>query len=111
MANWTAAPGSVWTLPLGLGVSKVVKFGKLPVKVGIAGQYMPIHPGRLRAAVEHPTVLNPCDPEAYKGGRLLRVTPSCPGWASYSRKEGLAMKRLFVFVIMVFAFRGFLVQP
>jgi hypothetical protein len=32
LANWTAAPGNVWTVPLGLGVSKVVKFGKFPAK-------------------------------------------------------------------------------
>jgi hypothetical protein len=36
--------GDVWTVPLGLGVSKVVKFGRLPVKIGLAGQYMVHHP-------------------------------------------------------------------
>jgi|LQYC01.1.fsa_nt_gi hypothetical protein len=45
LANWEAAKGrDVWTVPVGLGINKVVKFGKLPVKIGLAGQYMPVHP-------------------------------------------------------------------
>jgi len=44
LANWEAESGDVWTIPVGLGISKVVKLGKLPVKLGIAGQYMPVHP-------------------------------------------------------------------
>ncbi len=45
LANWKAGPaGDVWTVPLGLGISKVVKLGPLPVKLGLAGQYMVHHP-------------------------------------------------------------------
>lgn len=45
LANWKAdKAGDVWTIPIGLGVSKVVKFGPLPVKLGLAGQYMIHHP-------------------------------------------------------------------
>ena len=44
LANWKADSGDVWTVPVGLGISKVVKVGKLPVKLGVAGQYMPVHP-------------------------------------------------------------------
>jgi hypothetical protein len=44
LANWEADSGDVWTVPVGLGISKVMKFGKLPVKLGVAGQYMPVHP-------------------------------------------------------------------
>ena len=45
LANWEAPKGrDVWTVPIGLGINKVVKLGKLPVKLGLAGQYMPIHP-------------------------------------------------------------------
>jgi hypothetical protein len=44
LANWEARGGDVWTVPLGLGVSKVVKLGPLPVKIGLAGQYMVHHP-------------------------------------------------------------------
>jgi hypothetical protein len=34
----------VWTVPVGLGLGKVVKFGRLPVKIQLAVQYMPVHP-------------------------------------------------------------------
>jgi hypothetical protein len=45
LANWKAdKDGDVWTIPLGLSVSKVVKLGKLPVRIALAGQYMVHHP-------------------------------------------------------------------
>jgi len=45
LLNWKAdKAGNTWTVPLGLGISKVLKLGKLPVKVGVAGQYMVHHP-------------------------------------------------------------------
>jgi len=31
-ANWLAASNNRWTLPIGGGVGKIVKFGKLPVR-------------------------------------------------------------------------------
>ena len=44
LADWTAPSEDVWTVPLGLGLAKVVKLGPLPVKVQLAVQYMPVHP-------------------------------------------------------------------
>ena len=45
LANWKAdKAGNTWTVPLGVGISKVLKLGRLPVKVGLAGQYMVHHP-------------------------------------------------------------------
>jgi hypothetical protein len=44
LSNWKAESNDRWTVPLGLGVSKVVFLGRLPIKIGLAGQYMPIHP-------------------------------------------------------------------
>lgn len=45
LANWKAdKAGDVWTIPLGLSVSKVVKLGQLPVRFALAGQYMVHHP-------------------------------------------------------------------
>jgi hypothetical protein len=45
LANWKAeSAGDVWTVPLGLSVSKVLKLGKLPVRLALAGQYMVDHP-------------------------------------------------------------------
>jgi hypothetical protein len=44
LADWTAPSEDVWTVPVGLGLAKVVKLGRLPVKVQLAVQYMPVHP-------------------------------------------------------------------
>jgi hypothetical protein len=44
LADWNAPSPDVWTVPVGLGLGKVVKFGRLPVKIQLAGQYMPVHP-------------------------------------------------------------------
>ena len=44
--SWrTGTPSEdVWTVPIGLGLGKVVKLGRLPVKIQLAVQYMPVHP-------------------------------------------------------------------
>jgi len=42
--NWEAPPNNRWTVPIGLQIGKVVKFGNLPVKFQIAGQYMVTQP-------------------------------------------------------------------
>jgi hypothetical protein len=44
LADWTAPSEDVWTVPIGLGLAKVVKLGRLPVKLQLAVQYMPVHP-------------------------------------------------------------------
>ena len=44
LADWTAPSEDVWTVPVGLGLAKVVKLGRLPVKIDLAVQYMPVHP-------------------------------------------------------------------
>ena len=44
LADWTAPSPDIWTVPIGLGLGKVVKFGRLPVKLQLAVQYMPVHP-------------------------------------------------------------------
>lgn len=44
LADWNAPSEDVWTVPVGLGLGKVVKFGRLPVKFTLAVQYMPVHP-------------------------------------------------------------------
>jgi hypothetical protein len=38
LANWKASSGNVWTVPVGLGLAKVVKFGRLPVKIQLGLQ-------------------------------------------------------------------------
>jgi hypothetical protein len=44
LADWKASSGDRWTVPIGVSVGKVLKFGRLPVKVQLAGQYIPIRP-------------------------------------------------------------------
>ena len=39
LADWKAPSGEKWTVPLGLSIGKVVKFGMLPVQIQVAGQY------------------------------------------------------------------------
>jgi hypothetical protein len=40
LANWEASGDDVWMVPLGFSVSRVVKIGPLPFKIGVAAQYM-----------------------------------------------------------------------
>jgi hypothetical protein len=42
--NWEADPDNRFTVPVGLGVGKLIKLGKLPVKIQLQGQYSVIHP-------------------------------------------------------------------
>jgi hypothetical protein len=44
LTDWTAPSEDVWTVPVGLGLAKVVKLGRLPVKIQLAVQYIPVHP-------------------------------------------------------------------
>jgi hypothetical protein len=47
LANWKASSaGDVWTVPIGIGVGKVVKLGTLPVKIALGVQYIP-YSGKL----------------------------------------------------------------
>ena len=44
LADWNAPSEDVWTVPIGVGLGKVVKLGRLPIKIQLAVQYMPVHP-------------------------------------------------------------------
>ena len=67
LANWKADGGDVWTVPVGLGVGKVVKFGRLPVKIGLAGQWMPIHPDVFGQKWNIQVGITPVIPKLIKG--------------------------------------------
>jgi hypothetical protein len=67
LANWKADSDNVWTVPIGLGVSKVVKFGKLPIKIGLAGQWMPIHPDTFGQKWNVQVSFSPVIPKLIKG--------------------------------------------
>ena len=67
LADFTAPPGDVWTVPIGLGVGKVVKFGRLPVKFTLAVQYMPVHPREFGQEWNVQVQITPVLPKLIKG--------------------------------------------
>jgi len=68
LANWKAdKAGDVWTVPLGLSVSKVLKLGKLPVRIGLAGQYMVHHPDTFGQKWNIQLMVVPVIPKLIKG--------------------------------------------
>jgi hypothetical protein len=71
LANWKAdSAGDVWTIPLGLSVSKVVKLGKLPVRFALAGQYMVHHPDTFGQKWNIQFMMVPVIPKLIKGDLL-----------------------------------------
>ncbi len=67
LANWKASPDNVWTVPIGVSVSKVVKFDALPVKIAIAGQWMPVHPDTFGQKWNIQVVFSPVIPKLIQG--------------------------------------------
>jgi hypothetical protein len=61
-ADWEAPSNNRWTVPIGVGVGKVFKFGRLPVKIQLAGQYMVTQP----------------DPVGQKWNIQISITPVIP---------------------------------
>jgi len=67
LADWHASGGDKWTVPVGLAIAKVVKLGRLPVRVQVAGQYMPVHPSEFGQEWNVQLVLSPVIPKLFKG--------------------------------------------
>jgi len=68
LANFKAKQSeNVWTVPIGLQVAKVVKFGKLPVRFALAGQWMPVHPEEAGQKWNIQVVIAPVIPKLIKG--------------------------------------------
>lgn len=67
LANWEADSDEVWTVPIGLGISKVVRVGRLPVKFGLALQWMPIHPDSFGQQWNVQLIVSPVIPKLIKG--------------------------------------------
>ena len=67
LANWKAPAGDIWTVPLGLGVGKVVKFGRLPIKIQLALQYMPVRPRNTGQEWDVQVQITPVLPKLIKG--------------------------------------------
>jgi hypothetical protein len=68
LANWKAdSAGDIWTVPIGLSVAKVLKLGSLPVKIGLAGQYMVHHPDNFGQEWNIQLSVTPVIPKLIKG--------------------------------------------
>jgi hypothetical protein len=68
LANWKAeSAGDVWTVPIGLGIGKVVKLGPLPVKLSLGVQYMVHHPDNFGQEWNIQVSVTPVIPKLIKG--------------------------------------------
>lgn len=67
LANWNAPSEDVWTVPVGLGLGKVVKLGRLPIKIQLALQYMPVHPRIFGQEWNVQVQITPVIPKLVKG--------------------------------------------
>ena len=71
LVNWYAKKSSnMVTFPIGLSISKVVKIGPLPVKFGVQGQYMPVHPDVFGQKWDLQFSVTPVIPKLIKGSVL-----------------------------------------
>jgi hypothetical protein len=68
LANWKAdSTGDIWTVPIGIGIGKLVKLGPLPVKIGLAVQYMVHHPDNFGQKWNIQLGVTPVIPNLIKG--------------------------------------------
>jgi hypothetical protein len=54
-------------VPVGLSVAKVLKIGKLPLRIGVGGQYMPIRPDLFGQKWNLQITLAPVIPKLVRG--------------------------------------------
>jgi hypothetical protein len=66
LADWKAPSNNRWTVPIGVAIGKVVKLGKLPIKIQLAGQYMPIRPDNVGQEWNIQLSLTPVIPKLIK---------------------------------------------
>jgi hypothetical protein len=87
LANWKASSGDVWTVPVGVGVGKVVKFGaaarQVRARAAIHARASPERPG-----VECPGRDRACPPKAHQG-HPVRVT----GWQRGGATKAISENR------------------
>lgn len=56
-----------WAQPIGLQISKVIKIGRLPVKLAVQPQYMPVHPDLFGQKWNLQFAITPVIPKLVKG--------------------------------------------
>lgn len=47
IANWEVSSGDKWTVPIGLGINRTFKVGKVPVRVGAEAFYNVVRPDSI----------------------------------------------------------------
>jgi len=68
LVNWYAPKsGDMVTFPVGLEIGKVIKFGPLPIKFAVQGQYMPVHPDAFGQKWNLQFAVTPVIPKLIKG--------------------------------------------
>jgi len=67
LADWKAPAGDIWTVPLGVGLGKVVKLGRLPIKFQLSLQYMPVRPRNTGQEWDVQVQITPVIPKLIKG--------------------------------------------
>jgi hypothetical protein len=67
LINWYAnKSGNMVTFPIGLSLSKVQLFGKVPVRFAVQGQYMPVHPDAFGQKWNIQIIIAPVIPKLIK---------------------------------------------
>jgi hypothetical protein len=67
LANWKNSGGSDFTVPIGIGVSKVTRVGKLPLKIGLGLQWMAVQPDRFGQKWNVQLIVTPVLPKLIRG--------------------------------------------
>ena len=67
LGNWKNREGSDWTVPIGIAVAKVHKFGKLPIKISLGVQWMAVQPDRFGQKWNVQLIVTPVLPKLIKG--------------------------------------------
>jgi len=66
-ASWKEPGDNRWTVPIGINVGKVLKLGRLPVKVGLSAQYMVMQPDPVGQRWNVQLLLTPVLPKLIQG--------------------------------------------
>ncbi len=71
LVNWYAnKSGNMVTFPIGVSVAKVIKLGRLPIRIVVQPQYMPVHPDAFGQKWDIQVVIAPVIPKLIKGNLL-----------------------------------------
>jgi hypothetical protein len=67
LANWKNRHSDTFTVPIGVSVAKVVKLGKLPIRLALGAQWMPIQPRQYGQKWNVQLIVAPVLPKLIKG--------------------------------------------